>query len=99
MAGLGKGNNACTVLNSYHQGCNYQLVSESGPPHSKEFTFSVTILGKDYLGAGRSKKHAKQAAAASALKDLYGINLLLGSEPAPFIPPPAIPADGKPAKA
>lgn len=80
MAGLGKGNNACSVLNSYHQGCKYDLVEESGPPHMKEFTFSVNVLGHDFTGKGRSKKHAKQAAAALALRRLYGVNLLLGTE-------------------
>ena len=80
MAGLGKGNNACSVLNSYHQGCKYDLVEESGPPHMKEFTFSVNVLGQDFAGKGRSKKHAKQAAAALALRRLYGVNLSLGTE-------------------
>ena len=80
MAGLGKGNNACSVLNSYHQGCKYDLVSECGPPHNKEFTYVVNILGHEYVGKGRSKKLAKQAAAASALRAMYNINLSLGVE-------------------
>ena len=80
MAGLGKGNNACSVLNSYHQGCKYQMVNECGPPHNKEFTFSVDVLGREYVGKGRSKKLAKQAAAAAALKAIYNINLSLGVE-------------------
>lgn len=89
MSGLGKGNNAVSVLNSYHQGVRYQLVSEVGPPHDKVFTLSVNVLGTDYVGSGRSKKLAKQAAAGSALKALYGINLLLGSERQMMIPPPS----------
>lgn len=80
MAGLGKGNNACSVLNSYHQGSKYELVEECGPPHMKEFTFSVNVLGQNYIGKGRSKKLAKQAAAATALRSLYNINLSLGVE-------------------
>ena len=89
MAGLGKGNNACSILNSYHQGCKYELISECGPPHLKEFTFAVYILGQQYVGTGRSKKLAKQAAAASALRAVYNINLSLGVEntPLPVVPP------------
>ena len=84
MAGLGKGNNACSVLNSYHQGCKYELLGECGPPHIKEFTFAVEVLGQQFVGKGRSKKLAKQAAAASALKTLYSINLSLGVESVPM---------------
>ena len=80
MAGLGKGNNACSVLNSYHQGCKYDQLAECGPPHLKEFTFAVDVLGRQFVGKGRSKKLAKQAAAALALKTLYNINLSLGNE-------------------
>ena len=60
MAGLGKGNNACSVLNSYHQGCKYELLEECGPPHMKEFTFAVDVLGRQYVGKGRSKKLASR---------------------------------------
>ena len=67
------------VLNSYHQGCKYELVAERGLPHAKEFTISVTVLGREYQGKGRSKKLAKQAAAANALTDLYNLRLQLGS--------------------
>lgn len=80
MAGLGKANNACSVLNSYHQGTKYELVCESGPPHMKEFTFAVKVQEQEFVGKGRSKKLAKQAAAASALRCLYSINLSLGVE-------------------
>ena len=86
MAGLGKGNNACSVLNSYHQGCKYEILEECGPPHMKEFTFAVDVLGRQYVGKGRSKKLAKQAAAASALKTIYSINLSLGVESVPIGP-------------
>lgn len=86
MAGLGKGNNACSVLNSYHQGCKYEMLEECGPPHMKEFTFAVDVLGRQYVGRGRSKKLAKQAAAASALKTIYSINLSLGVESVPIGP-------------
>lgn len=80
MAGLGQGSNACSVLNSYHAGCKYHLVEESGQPHSKIFVFRVEVLGVSYTGRGSSKKRAKQAAAAAALKSVYNINLSLGME-------------------
>lgn len=73
------GANACMVLNSYHQGCNYELVSETGPPHKKEYVMGVAILGSKYLGKGRSKKEAKQAAAANALESIYHLRLSLGT--------------------
>lgn len=80
MAGLGQGSNPCSILNSYHAGCEYELVEESGPPHNKHFVYSVSILGFDYKGSGSSKKRAKAAAAATALKKLYQINLGLNME-------------------
>lgn len=86
MAGLGKGSNPCSVLNSYHAKAEYTLVEESGPPHSKHYVFAVNILGCDYKGTGSSKKRARQAAAASALKDVYQINLSLCVEdPTPSV--------------
>ena len=80
MSGLGHGSNPCMVLNSYHQGTKYDLVEERGPAHLKEFTYSVNVMGREYRGKGRSKKLAKQAAAANALTDLYNVRLQLGSE-------------------
>jgi len=80
MANLGQANNPCSVLNSYHAGCEYSLEEESGPPHNRNYVYSVQILGFDYTGSGSSKKRAKAAAAASALKKLYSINLGLSME-------------------
>lgn len=79
MATLGKGSSACMVLNSYHQGCRYELREESGPPHSKEFVYSVTVGGVEYYGRGKSKKEAKQASAANALNSIHGIKTQLGT--------------------
>lgn len=79
------GANACMILNSYHQGCSYEQISEAGPPHKKEYVFGVTILGSTYLGKGRSKKEAKQSAAANALNSLYHFRLSLGVEKAGVI--------------
>ena len=49
----------------------YELVGESGPDHSKVFTFRVTINGVPRgEGSGRTKKEAEQAAACKALEAL-----------------------------
>jgi ribonuclease-3 len=47
---------------------DYELMSETGPEHSKQFTIRV-FLGKKTLGlgSGRNKKEAQQAAARNAL--------------------------------
>ena len=79
MAAIGRGSSACMVLNSYHQGCLYEIKSETGPPHAKEFIFSVIVLGVEYTGTGKSKKLAKQAAAQNALNSLYKLQLGLGT--------------------
>lgn len=83
MASVGQASNPCSILNSYHAGCVYRLVEESGPPHSKHFVYCVHILGFDYKGSGPSKKKAKSAAATVALKKLYSINLGLSLEDIP----------------
>ena len=80
MASLGQGSNPCMVLNSYHSGCKYELKSEKGPAHAKEFVMAVDVLGREYIGKGRSKKLAKQAAAANALNEMYNVRLTLGSQ-------------------
>ena len=49
------------------------LVGESGPPHSKEFIYSVTVRGWEFTGSGKTKKLAKAAAAESALQYLHGV--------------------------
>ena len=49
----------------------YQVVSEIGPDHNKEFTIEVIINGKAKAkGVGKSKSEAEQDAASSALKDM-----------------------------
>jgi len=51
----------------------YVLIASEGPDHEKSFTVECrvrsTLLG---TGAGRSKKHAEQAAAEAALRELEG---------------------------
>lgn len=48
---------------------NYEVISESGPDHNKEFTVAVYV-GKEIAGqgTGKSKQQAQQAAAQEALK-------------------------------
>lgn len=47
----------------------YQVVSEVGPDHNKEFTIEVTVDGKATAkGVGKSKSEAEQDAATNALK-------------------------------
>jgi double stranded RNA-specific editase B len=79
MFAHGKGSSACMVLNSYHNDCQYELKEEKGPPHSKEFVYSVIVRGTEYFGKGKSKKEAKQACAANALNRIYGIKTQLGT--------------------
>ena len=50
---------------------HYELTGTSGPDHAKQFTFRVTLNGRELgQGTGRSKKEAEQSAARSALKKL-----------------------------
>ena len=47
---------------------HYELTGTSGPDHAKQFTFQVTLNGRELgQGTGRSKKEAEQSAARSAL--------------------------------
>jgi ribonuclease-3 len=49
----------------------YNIVSEVGPDHNKEFTIEVIIAGKAKAkGVGKSKSEAEQDAASSALKNM-----------------------------
>ena len=80
MSIFGQGSNPCSTLNSYHAGTKYELIEESGQPHNKTFVYKVEVLGCAYTGKGGSKKRAKQAAAASALRTIYNINLSLSTE-------------------
>ena len=79
MATLGKGSSACMVLNSYHKEAVYDMKEETGPQHAKQYLFSVTVMGVEYYGRGKSKKMAKQQAAANALNAMHGIKVSLGA--------------------
>ena len=50
---------------------HYELTGTSGPDHAKQFTFRVTLNGRELgQGTGRSKKEAEQSAARSAPEQL-----------------------------
>lgn len=54
-----------------NQVLHYELVSESGPDHAKEFAVAVSLNGQVVgLGSGHSKKEAEQSAARAALEHL-----------------------------
>lgn len=56
---------------TYHEAPVYQVLSESGPDHSKLFKISVMMNNREMgLGEGASKKEAQQAAAADAFLNL-----------------------------
>ena len=53
------------------QAPRYNIVSEVGPDHNKEFTIEVIIDGKAKAkGVGKSKSEAEQDAASNALKNM-----------------------------
>jgi ribonuclease-3 len=53
----------------YHEAPSYQIVSETGPDHAKEFTVEVWIQGQVRgRGAGPSKQAAEKVAASAALE-------------------------------
>jgi len=46
----------------------YEVTAEEGPPHERRFEVAAVVEGEELArGAGRSKKDAEQAAAATAL--------------------------------
>ena len=54
------------------QTLQYELISERGPDHCKEFSVRVLLNGKQVgQGTGSSKKRAEQAAAAEAIRCLF----------------------------
>ncbi len=54
----------------------YQVVSEEGPDHNKNFVVEVLIDGKvEAKGNGKSKSEAEQDAASNALSSYYGITI------------------------
>ena len=75
---------ACVVARTFHSVMidlifkrrvitSFFFLGESGPPHSREFTCSVTVRGWSFSGSGSTKKLAKAAAAESALQYLNNL--------------------------
>ena len=55
-----------------NQVLHYELISESGPDHDKQFTVRVMLNDRQAgTGTGTSKKRAEQAAARQALQSLF----------------------------
>ena len=55
-----------------NQHLSYELISESGPDHDKEFSVRVLLNGSPVgVGTGSSKKRAEQAAARQAVAALF----------------------------
>ncbi|CAG9856206.1 unnamed protein product [Phyllotreta striolata] len=60
--------NPISLLNELRTGLKYELIEECGPSHCPTFKLCVEVDGKKYYGLGNSKRAAKSAAAAEALK-------------------------------
>ena len=60
------------VQQKKNQHLSYELISESGPDHDKEFSVRVLLNGSPVgVGTGSSKKRAEQAAARQAVAALF----------------------------
>ena len=60
------------VQQKKNQHLAYELISESGPDHDKEFSVRVLLNGSPVgVGTGSSKKRAEQAAARQAVAALF----------------------------
>jgi ribonuclease-3 len=72
----GSGKDAKTMLQEHVQSYSnetavYDIIEESGPPHSRSFIATVAHEGKILAtGTGRTKKEAHQSAAKTALMSL-----------------------------
>ncbi len=50
---------------------SYEITAEIGPPHERTYAVAALVDGRELgAGAGRSKKHAEQAAARAAVETL-----------------------------
>ncbi len=60
-----------SIQKRYHVHPLYQVVSESGPHHKKEFVCQVVVQGRELArGRGSSRKRAEQSAALAALQKI-----------------------------
>lgn len=61
--------NPCSTLNKLKPGLEYKLLEHTGPDHDPKFKMAIELEGgKIFIGEGRSKKEAKQAAAIEFLQ-------------------------------
>ncbi|CAH1252744.1 ADARB2 [Branchiostoma lanceolatum] len=65
------GKNPVMILNELRQGLQYDIVSETGESHAKNFVIAVTVDGRTFEGSGRNKKQAKARAAQAALQKIF----------------------------
>jgi len=65
--------NPVSHLNELYVGLVYNSTME-GPTHAPLFIVTVNVNGQDYSGTGKSKKIAKFAAAAAAIKKILGVD-------------------------
>jgi len=68
------GQNPVMTLNEMRPGLSFECSESGSSPATKRFTMKVIIDGKEFDGSGASKKLAKQAAAKTALTQLYNMN-------------------------
>ncbi|XP_024120986.1 double-stranded RNA-specific editase 1 isoform X3 [Oryzias melastigma] len=65
--------NPVMMLNEMRPGLRYDLVSESGESHAKNFVVSLTVDDQTFQGSGRNKRLAKARAALAALQVLFNL--------------------------
>lgn len=80
--------NPVMMLNEMRPGLRYDLVSESGESHAKNFVVSLTVDDQTFQGSGRNKRLAKARAALAALQVLFNLQPERGPSRQP------IPQDG-----
>ena len=65
--------NPIMMLNELRQGVKFEMISESGQSHAKNFTMAAIVDGQKFQGSARSKKLAKARAAQAALSAIFNI--------------------------
>ena len=66
--------NPVMLLNEFRPGVKYELISESGESHSKNFIMSVMVDGQSFYGSGYTKKLAMVEAAQSAINNIFYVS-------------------------
>ncbi|CAH1774043.1 unnamed protein product [Owenia fusiformis] len=67
------GKNPVMILNEIRPGTKYDVLSETGESHAKNFCMSVTVDDQTFQGTGRNKKLAKSRAAQAALAKIFNV--------------------------